>query len=382
MVRMADLPKLNRRLRSEIEPVVLDVIENARFDLGEEVSQFEQAFTQKCGGKFAVAVKSGSSALFLALRASGIGPGDEVITVANAEISACGSISHCGATPVFVDIEDRTYNLDPLLLERAIGPKTTAVLPVHLYGCPADIAAIQSIAQEHSLKVIWDACLAVGATYRGQPVTSFGDAACYSFGPYKHLGAFGGAGMVVTNSAETAQRLRLLRGYGEDSPSGGGATRGFRAGPTHFVEEGYNLKIDTLQAAVLRVKLAHLEEFLEARRRLADVYRRELGSCASVVVPYEPPDVRHAYRNFVVRVPHRDEVRRMLLERGIQTGLHYAPPVHLDPVYTRRGWGPGDLPVTERVAQSLLSLPIHTELTCEEATFVADQLRQVLASKG
>lgn len=303
---------------------------------------------------------SGTSAIELALRALGIGPGDEVITPANTFIASVLAISYVGATPVLVDVEPGTANIDPRLLEQAITERTKAVLPVHLYGQPADLAAVQEICDRHGLELVEDACQAHGATYRGKRAGGFGRVAAFSFYPAKNLGAYGDGGMVVTDDPAVAEEMRLLRNYGS------------REKYYHEIR-GYNRRLDTLHAAVLHAKLPHLDGWNEARRRHAASYASALASLP-VELPAEHPDSGHVYHLYVIRAPDRDALRAHLTERGIATGVHYPLPVHLQRAYRDLGHREGDFPVTEALARQILSLPMFPELTEEAIGRVAEEI--------
>jgi dTDP-4-amino-4,6-dideoxygalactose transaminase len=325
------------------------------------VVSFEEEFARYCDVAHAVGVDSGTSALELALRAYDIGPGDEVITAANTFVATAFAISHAGATPVLVDVDPSTSALDPALIAAAVSRRTRAIIPVHLYGQIAPMEAVTAIAREHGLVVIEDACQAHGARAHGRRAGSFGDAAAFSFYPSKNLGAQGDGGIVVTPHDDIAQRLRLLRNYG--------TTEKYRS---EIV--GFNRRLDTLQAAMLRVKLVHLDDWNVARRGHAAHYDRLLEDVALVrpVVADGGEPVWHLY---VVRTAERDRVRAQLDARGIQTGIHYPIPVHLQPAYRDLGHGPGDFPVTERLADEIISLPMYPEMSPEAVERVADALR-------
>lgn len=347
-VPFIDLPAQYGALEAEIEATTLRVLRSTEYILGQEVSLFEQEFAAFCEAKHAVGLDSGTSALELALRAYEIGPGDEVITAANTFIATALAISYTGATPVLVDVDPSTYTLDVGRLEDAITSRTKAIIPVHLYGHSADMDPICEIAERHGLIVIEDACQAHGACYKGRRVGSIGHAAAFSFYPAKNLGACGDGGMVVTNDERVADSLRLLRNYGQREKY-------------HHLSQGYNKRLDTLQAAILRVKLRHLEHWNAARRRHADQYQHLLADMVMTppVAGYGEP-VWHLY---VIHVAERDALRSYLTGRGIATGIHYPVPVHLQPAYEELGYRLGDFPVTERSANQCISLPMYPELT-------------------
>jgi dTDP-4-amino-4,6-dideoxygalactose transaminase len=376
-VRFNDVRIQNRRMQAELDAAVRAVIEDGRFELGQEVYAFEEAFAAYCGTRFGVSVHSGTAALHLALRALGIGDGDEVVTVANSDLSTVAAVRFAGARPVLVDIESRSLTMDPAALAAAITPRTRAVIPVHLYGRPAEMGPILEIARRHHLRVVEDAAIATGATYRGAKVGGLGDAGCFSFAPGKVLGAFGWGGMMTTSDPELARRARMLRAYGEDPAVHPPPTAGFRFAGLHPEVMGWNLRMDTIQAAVLLVKLGHLEAMIAERRAIAARYRHGLAD-GPLWIPEDPPGVRHVYRNVVVRVRGRDAVRRVLYEDGIPTGTHYIPPTHLTPAFADLGYARGALPRTEEAAEQLLTLPVYPGLPLEDVDLVVDRLRRAL----
>ena len=348
-IPLADLQAQYRGIRTEIDAAVSRVLDSAQFILGPEVAAFEEDFARYCGAAQAIAVNSGTSALHLALLAAGVGPGDEVITVPYTFIATVAAIEYARATPVLVDVDPRYYTMDPAKLEAAITPRTKAIVPVHLYGQPADMTPILEIARRRGLTVVEDACQAHGADDRGRRCGSLGELACFSFYPGKNLGAYGEGGAVVTSDPDLARRIRVMRSWGEE--------RRYE----HTVR-GFNYRMDGIQGAILRVKLRHLDGWTEARRSRAARYRAALAGTPPVV-PEERPDVRHVYHVFAVRVPRRDAWRAHLADRGVQTGVHYPIPVHLQPAYADLGYRVGDFPVSESVAHEILSLPMFPELT-------------------
>ena len=338
--------------RAEIDVAVKRVLESGRYILGEEVNAFEREFASYVGVRHAVGVGSGTEALHLALSACGIGEGDEVITVAHTAVATVAAIELCGATPVFVDIEPDYFTLDANQLENAITSRTKAIIPIHLYGQPADLAAIVSVAQQHGLRVIEDCAQAHGATYRGKRVGSWGDIACFSFYPTKNLGAIGDGGAVVTNDLELAEKVRHLREYGWSE--------------RHISSiRGWNSRLDELQAAILRVKLQFLDSDNKQRRRIAALYDELLGE-SDLIPPRRRPDATHVFHLYVVRSDARDDLLAQLRANGIGAVVHYPVPVHLQPAYAGRLPGSDQLPNTERVAKEILSLPIYPELTDAE----------------
>jgi len=353
MIRFVDLPRQTERLKGELLREIEAVLDRADFIGGEAIEDFEAQFARFCGKRHCVAVNSGTDALELALRAHGVRDG-EVITAPNSYFSTAMVITKVGARPVFVDIDHRTLNLDASRLEAAITPRTRAIIPVHLCGQPADMEAIREVAERHGLLVIEDCCQAHGAEYRGTrvPVSPTG---CFSFYPGKNLGCFGDGGAVVTDDDAIADRLRLLRNDG--------SRRKY-----HHEIIGSKSRLDTIQAAVLRVKLPHLAEWNERRRHWASRYRALLEG--AVRLPEELPRVRHVYHLFVIAVEDRDGLQQHLQVAGIATVIHYPVPIHLQPAYADEGYKHGDFPVTEWFAEHLLSLPMFPELTDEEVEYV------------
>ena len=335
--------------KEEIMEAIERVLNSGQYILGLEVQSFEQEFAQFIGVRFGIGVASGTDALHLALRALNIGPGDEVITVPHTAVATVAAIEMCGATPIFVDIDLDTYTLSPNKLEAAITPRTKAIIPVHLYGCPADMGPILEIAQKHGIFLIEDCAQAHGAMYQGKRVGSFGDLAAFSFYPTKNLGAIGDGGIIVTNDSELAEKVRLLRQYGWRE---------------RYVSEvpGWNSRLDELQAAILRVKLRHLEEINRRRRFLAEIYTRLLVNASAIVTPIERPGDYHVYHQYVIRHPRRNDLKAFLAQRGIGTSVHYPVPIHLQPAYRGRLGEVGSFPVSERVAREVLSLPLYPEM--------------------
>jgi dTDP-4-amino-4,6-dideoxygalactose transaminase len=344
-----DLKAQYRSIKPEIDEAIARVLESCQFVLGPEVEAFENEFAEYCGTTDCIAVNSGTSALHLALLAAGVGPGDEVITVPFTFVASVATILYTGAKPVLVDIEPRTFNMNPAAIQAAVSPRTKAIMPVHLYGHPADMDFIMDVAREHGLIVIEDAAQAHGARYKGRPVGTIGDIACFSFYPAKNLGAYGEGGAVTTSNPAYAEKIRSLRDWGQDRKY-------------HHVLRGYNYRIEAIQGAILRVKLRQLEIWTEARRRIVEQYG-DLLADADVVLPTEREWARHVYHLFTVRCKNRDVTQAALLKQGIQTGVHYATPVHLQPAYGELGYGPGSLPESEKAAKEVLSLPIYPELT-------------------
>jgi dTDP-4-amino-4,6-dideoxygalactose transaminase len=359
-VPFMDLKAQFAGLRDEVLPALEEVCADAAFILGSRVAEFEQSFAAYTGAKHCIAVNSGTSALHLALLAAGVGPGDEVITVPMTFVATSWAISYCGATPVFVDVDPVTYTMDPNQVEARITPRTKAILPVHLYGQPADLGSLLYIGRRHGIPVIEDACQAHGATYRGQPVGSIGQSGCFSFYPGKNLGAFGEGGAVVTNDAALAQRMRTLRDHAQ---------------PSRYVhtEIGFNYRMDGLQGAVLGIKLQRLPDWTARRVELAERYQQLLAGLP-FTLPVTAADRQHVWHLFVVLQPERDRIRATLADRNIQTGLHYPTPVHLQPAYAHLGHGQGSFPVTERMCRQCLSLPLFPEMTDEQQFATVDAL--------
>jgi dTDP-4-amino-4,6-dideoxygalactose transaminase len=355
-----DLGAQYRALKPDIDAAVLRVLDSSQFILGPEVAAFEQEFSSFCGVRECVALNSGTSALHLALLACGIGPGDEVITVPFTFVATVAAIEYAGARPVLVDVEPDYLTMDPERLEAAITPRTRAIVPVHLFGHPAGMDVIMDVARRHGLRVIEDAAQAHGAQYQGRTCGSIGDLACFSFYPGKNLGAYGEGGAVVTGNPELARTIRLLRSWGEEHRY------------EHLLK-GFNYRMDGIQGAILRVKLRHLEASTEARRARAAQYAGALAG-TSAAAPMERAGDRHVYHVFAVRLRERDRWRAHLGARGVQTGIHYPIPVHLQPAYRNLGYQAGDFPVAEHVAGEVLSLPIYPELTAAQVDYVVSCL--------
>lgn len=358
-VPFVDLRAQFRALRDEIVPRVTRVMEDASFILGPDVTRFEEDFARYVGTRHCVGVESGTAALVLSLQALEIGSGDEVIVPANTYIASAIAVSAVGAHPVLVDV-GRAYLIDPARLESAVTPRTKAIMPVHLYGQAVPMEPILAFARRRGLRVIEDACQAHGARWEGRCVGGIGDVGTFSFYPGKNLGAYGDAGAIVTNDAALAQRLRLLRDFGQ------------RRKYEHLIKAG-NCRLDSIQAAVLDVKLTHLEEWNEARRSHARAYDSHLSEIG-IAPPERLCDEGHVYHLYVIEVDQRDRVASILAERGIATGIHYPIPIHLQPAYADLGFGPGSFERTERSAGRILSLPMFPELTETQIDYVVDAL--------
>ena len=355
-----DLKAQYRSLRDEILPALDRVCHNAAFILGEEVAAFEAEFAAYCDVKHCVALNSGTSALHLALLGVGVGQGDEVITTSNTFIATAEAIAYVGARPVFVDIDPATANIDPARIEAAITSRTRAILPVHLYGRPADLDAILAVAKRGSIPVVEDACQAHGARSRGRRVGGIGQAAAFSFYPGKNLGAYGEGGALTTNDDRLAQLARTLRQHGE---------------PARYFHDmiGYNYRMDGFQGAVLRIKLRHLQAWTARRQAIARRYRQRLAG-TRVALPADDPRDQAVYHLFVVYVDNRDDVRAALQASGVETAIHYPRPVHLQRAFEGLGHGPGSLPHSEHACTRVLSLPLFPEMTDEQVDYAATTL--------
>jgi dTDP-4-amino-4,6-dideoxygalactose transaminase len=356
MVPFLDLKRQYRGIEEEILYAIKKVYEKGRFILGEEVSVFEKEFAGYCGVRYGVGVASGTDALSLALKTAGIAEGDEVITAANSFIATALAISFAGAKPVFVEIDPKTYTMDPNGLELYLrrrkakkrGEKVKAVVPVHLYGHPAEMDAIVEIANRYDVIIIEDACQAHGAKYKGKKVGSYGALGCFSFYPTKNLGGYGDGGMVVTDNEKYYEKLKLLRCYGEKKRY-------------QHVLKGGNSRLDEIQAAILRVKLRYLDQWNEERRRKAQAYMTMLEPFP-VIRPFEMQEARHVYHLFVIRTKRRNSLQTFLKKKGIDTLIHYPIPIHLQEAYRELGYQRGDLPLTEQCSQEVLSLPFFPEI--------------------
>ena len=374
-VPMLDLRAEYHELKADIDAAIRRVVESGLFVLGAEVAAFEEEFARYVGQRQAVGVGSGTAALLLALIAAGVGPGDEVITAANTDVATTMAITHSGAAIVLADIDPRTFTLAPEQVAARVTPRTRAIIPVHLFGQPADMDPIMAIAARHDLLVIEDATLAVGAEYRGRKVGTIGTAGCFSFAPGKILGAYGDAGAVTTDDRSLADRLRVLRSYGQDPSMVGEAGTPRFDGHWKVVAEGFNERLDSMQAAILRAKLPTLESRIEARRRVAARYGEHLAALPLLLPPVDAGS-RHVFRAYTVLVEGRDEVRRHLAAAGVETRVYYAPPIHLQPAYRYLGLPPGSFPVTEAVADRMLSLPIFPEMRSEQVERVFEALAE------
>ncbi len=362
-----DLQAQYQSIKPEIDAAIARVLDSCQFVLGSEVAGFEQEFAAYCGTTECIALNSGTSALHLALLAAGVGPGDEVITVPFTFVASVAAVCYTGARPVLVDIDPRSFTMDPAAVEAAITPRTKAILPVHLYGQPADMDPIMEVARRKSLAVIEDAAQAHGAKYKGRPVGSIGDMACFSFYPGKNLGAYGEGGAVTANNAEHARTVRMLRDWGQDRKY-------------HHILRGYNYRMEGFQGAILRVKLRYLEQWTEARRAVVAQYNQHLAD-AGVERPTEMPWARHVYHVYTLRTDDRDGLQSALQAEGIQTGIHYPVPVHLQPAYADLGYGRGGFPRSEEAAAQVLSLPLYPELSSAAVAEVSGVVKKAVPSR-
>jgi dTDP-4-amino-4,6-dideoxygalactose transaminase len=367
MIPFLDLKAQYQTIKPEVDAAILRVVESCQFALGSEVAEFEKEFAAYCQAQYAIGVNSGTSALHLALLAAGVGPGDEVITVSHTFVATVASIYYTGATPVLIDIDPVSFTMDPSKIEAAITKRTKVIMPVHLYGQPADMDPILEIARRRKLIVIEDAAQAHGAEYKGRRCGSMGDMACFSFYPGKNLGAYGEGGAVVTSNPEYVRTIKMLRDWGAEKKY-------------HHVLKGYNYRLESIQGAVLRIKLRTLQEWNNRRRTHAEEYR-ELLAGSSVVPPAEMPYARHVYHVYAVRTNQREQLQQHLQASQVQTGIHYPIPVHLLEAYKDLGYKKGDLPHTEQAADEVLSLPMFAELTRPQVEEVARALHAFSPAK-
>jgi dTDP-4-amino-4,6-dideoxygalactose transaminase len=374
-VPFLDLKAQYQSIKREIDQAIQQVLDSCAFAGGPFVQAFEKQFSEFCGCEHCIGVGSGTEALWLTLLAMGVGPGDEVITVPNTFIATAEAISFCGAEPVFVDIDEKTYTMDPQKLEdylktRNLKPETRnrpkAIIPVHIFGQTADMDPIMAIARKYGLYVIEDACQAHGAEYRGQPSGSIGDAGCFSFYPGKNLGAYGEAGAVTTNNAKLAEKITMLRDHGQSKKY-------------YHDKIGWNARMDGMQGAVLNVKLNHLNTWNRARREKAVIYNDLLSGIDGLMLPYEADGAMHVYHVYAIRTRQRDALMKYLTNEGIYCGIHYPVPVHLQEAYSNSGIKNSGLKVSERVASELLSLPMFPELNNEQQIRVKDKIKEFLS---
>ncbi|MFC2150221.1 DegT/DnrJ/EryC1/StrS family aminotransferase [Calditrichota bacterium] len=366
MIPFVDLKAQYQQIKDEVHLALDQVMENTAFILGPSVQQFEESFAKYATVKHAVGANSGTSALHLALHAIGVGDGDEVIVPAMTFVATAMAVDYTNAKPVLVDVDPKTYTMDPAKIEAAITPHTKAIMPVHIYGQPADMDPIMEIARKHSLIVIEDAAQAHGAEYKGRRCGSIGDIAAFSFYPGKNLGAYGEGGAVTTNNNDYADLVRSLRDWGQE-------------GKGNHVHKAYNYRLSGFQGAVLGVKMKYIEEWTEGRRRAGTRYLEMLQGAANIVPPTVNPDVRHVFHVFGVLVKEREAVMAKLQAAGVASGVHYPRPVHLQPCFAELGYKPGDFPVAERLANEELSLPMFGELTDDQIDLVCETLRQATA---
>ncbi len=360
-VPFLDLKAQYESIKDEINTVIQKVLDSCAFASGPFVETFEKEFAKFCKCKYAVGVGSGTEALWLTLLALGIKEGDEIITVPNTFIATCEAISFCGAKPVFVDIDEQYYIMNPDLIETAITPKTKAIIPVHLFGQMADMDPIMEIAKNHGLFVIEDACQAHGAKYKGKRAGSIGVAGCFSFYPGKNLGAYGEAGAVVTNNKELNDKIRMRRDHGQSKKY------------YHNII-GWNARMDGIQGAILSVKLKHLEEWNEMRRKNTKLYDKLLAPINGIIAPKECDHCKHIYHIYAIRVRNRDKLITILKEKEIYCGIHYPVPIHLQKAYHFFGLEKGSLPITERCSNEFISLPIFAELTNKQIEYVSSEI--------
>jgi dTDP-4-amino-4,6-dideoxygalactose transaminase len=381
MIPFIDLPAQHKALEEELLEVFRDALKSAAFIGGHQVEEFEKEFAAFCGTKYCVGVNSGTDALRFALIAAGIGPGDEVITVPNTFIATAEAISQVGATPLFVDIDEQTYNMDPNKLEdylkvcnlqSAVCNRPKAIIPVDLYGQPANMDSILEIAERHNLMVISDACQSHGAEYLSQKANrwlkagSMAFAAAFSFYPGKNLGACGEGGAVTTNDKTIAEKIKMIRDHGQ-------------AQKYYHDIEGYNGRLDAMQAGFLRIKLKHLSEWNEGRRQNAHRYNEFLNNQDGVITPHEPSWAKAVYHLYVIRHQKRDGLQKYLSEKGIATGIHYPIPIHLQNAYSHLGYREGRFPVSEKVSKEILSLPMYPELTADQQEYIVEKISEFLS---
>lgn len=363
MIPFIDLTQQYNELKAELEPVLLSVCRQGQYIMGSAVADFEEKIADYLNVEYAVSCGNGTDALTMLLEAMEIGVGDQVITTPFTFFSTAEAIARVGATPVFADIDEKTFNIDSHKAEAALSPRTKAILPVHLFGNPADMDAIQCLAQTHGLKVVEDACQAIGARYQGRPIGSLGHGAAFSFFPTKNLGCFGDGGLMTTNDPQLAAKLRSLRMHGS-------------SGNQKYINErlGYNSRLDTLQAAILQVKLAHLDRWNNRRRKLAAYYTEKL--CGFDLIPQqETPQAESVYHLYAVKTERRDRQLQLLKDRGIASGIYYPIPLHLQKAFAYLGYQKGDFPVAEALAEKILALPLFPELTSAQQDQVIDCLK-------
>ncbi|QNG60233.1 DegT/DnrJ/EryC1/StrS family aminotransferase [Bacillus sp. PAMC26568] len=362
-IPMLDLSEQYSNIREEVIQALDEVMSSSRFILGDNVKKLEADIAAYSNVNYGVGVANGSDALHISLQACGVKQGDEVITTPFTFFATAGAIMRAGATPVFVDIEEDTFNIDPKKIEEAITERTKAIIPVHLYGQTADMDPIIEIAKKHNLAIVEDAAQAIGAKYKGRMVGELGDTACYSFFPTKNLGAYGDAGMVVTHNDELAEKMRVIRVHGSK--------------PKYYHHVlGYNSRLDEMQAAILNIKFKHLQDWIEKRRTLAANYSELIKEAIgdSIVVPEEREGNFHVFHQYTLRVQNRDELQKYLNEQGVQTMIYYPLPLHIQPVFKELGYNEGDFPVSEKATGEAISLPMFPELTLEQQKYVVEKI--------
>jgi dTDP-4-amino-4,6-dideoxygalactose transaminase len=360
-----DFSEQYNAIKDKIDPALKSVFQRGAFILGQEEKDFEKDFANYCGVTYGVGVNSGTDALYLALSALDIKPGDEVILPSFTFIATSLCVSYCGAKPVFVDVDDVCYNMDPVKLKAAITPKTKAVIVVHLYGQTADMDEILAIAKEHNLAVVEDAAQAHGTAYKGRKAGSMGDVACFSFYPTKGLGGFGDGGMVITKDEKIYEKVMMLRDYG-------------RKGRYEHVMKGHNSRLDTVQAVILAAKLPFLDEWNAMRQKHAACYEKLLAGAKDIITPIVKSGRIHTYQTYAVRLKERDRISDGLRAKGVGVLIHYPIPVHLQPAYSELGYKKGDLPVSEQLADEVLSLPMFPHITNEQIEYVCASLKELL----
>lgn len=366
-IPLVDLKNQYQGIKEEVLAEIGQALDGMQLFLGKNVQAVESDFAAYSDAEFGIGVGSGTDALHIALRACGIGTGHEVITVSHTFIATVEAIILAGAKPVLVDIDPETYNMDASQIEKMINSQTRAIIPVHLYGHPANMDPILELAQAYKLKVIEDSCQAHGAEYKGRRTGSLGDVGCFSFYFTKNLGAYGEGGIITTSDPDIAKRCRMLRDHGQNAKY-------------HHAVIGLNGRLDELQAAVLKVKLPHLNEWSERRRSIAQAYNTGLPT--ELIKPREMPWAKHVYHLYVVRTPERDELRAWLETKGISTAMHYPIPVHLQEAWREYGGGDFSLPVTEKITKEILSLPIYPELTAQEVDYICECIREFSESRA
>ena len=371
-IKFLDLSSQYKSIKKEIDKAIKRVLESNQFIGGDEVKEFEKEIAKFCSTKYALSVNSGTDALFLSLKALGIGLGDEVITTPFTFISTAEVIANCGAKPVFVDIDPKTFNINPLKIEEKINKKTKAIIPVHLFGQMADMTRIMRIARKYGLYVIEDAAQAIGAEYKNKKAGTFSDLGCFSFFPSKNLGGYGDGGMVVSNNEELAEKIRLLKNHGS-SP---------KEKYLNLIL-GTNSRLDTIQAAILRVKLKHLEEWSKARAKKAGLYTNQLGKLKELITPSIASGRTHIFHQYTVRVNEqvRDKLNKYLSSQGIPTMIYYPVPLHLQPAFKYLGYKKGDFPEAEKASEEVISLPIYPELNKNDQNFIIKKIRTCLAKE-